>query len=388
MRSHLHDIQLFKSRVFLRADLNVPLQGDRILSDFRLEALRPTLDLLVKKGAKTCIATHLGRPKGFDASLSTKLLLPWFIQKGYSVTCVSTLQEAHSLKVAMQPGTFLLLENLRFSKEEKDQFLLTTKAYAQSLKDLADYYVNDAWALMHKNDTSLTQVPLLFDQDKKTIGLLVQHELKGLKPLLNPPRPFVLILGGGKISQKLPLIEQALEVADSIIILPALAFTFLKAQGINVGKSLVDDALLEKASTIIIKAKQRGKELHLPVDYTYGLEDNSSLETGTSIPSDRRGIAVGPESLKHFENIIVQARSILLNGTMGFFDHPNTLKPQKKLLQSIAQLDAYRVIGGGDSVAAVNLFNLGKDISFLSTGGGATLKYILFRTIEGLSYLE
>ena len=392
MRSLLHTAHLAGCTVLLRADLNVPLKGETIISNFKLDALRPTLDLLAQQGAKTIIATHLGRPKGFDLSLSTNMLTSWFIQNGYTLSHAATIEQGAAQKKTMQPGTFLLLENLRFMDEERDSSLPSSRAYAQSLKNLADYYVNDAWGVSHKKDTSLTLVPSLFDQGKKTIGLLIEREVEGLEPLLNPERPFVLIMGGSKIPQKLPLIEKALDVADSIIVLPALAYTFLKAHGKDVGKSLVDDSVLQRASEILEHAQEKGKELILPVDFTYGSPDLSNLdptvEVGNHIPPTMRGIALGPKSLEQCNEVISQAQSILVNGMMGFFEYPKTLEPQKKLLQSIAQSDAYSVIGGGDSVAAVKLCERENDFSFLSTGGGATLNYILYRKTQVFDYLE
>ncbi len=386
MKSQLHTMDLTNKRVFLRADLNVPLQDGLVTSDHRLEALRPTLDLLTEKKARIILATHLGRPKGYDKHLSTKQLLKWFETKGYPIIWVSSLDEAQTLIELSAPGTIVLLENLRFNKEEHD---LTNKKYVQKLKALTDIYVTDAWAVLHKQEMSITVLPTLYDKQHKTIGLLVEKELAELQPLLEPKKPYTIIMGGSKIKQKLPLIEQALNKADTIIILPPLAFTLLKAQRVPIGISLVDDRLIGVAQKILTKAAESATQLLLPQDFLISLNDqNGPLETVTQIPHNGFGIALGPESLNRAIETIHQSKTVFLNGTMGFFDRPETLEPLKRLLQSIAHSNNVSVIGGGDSVAAVTLFNLEQSISFCSTGGGSTLSYILNGTLPGLAVID
>ncbi len=381
MISALPTTDLSDKRVFLRADLNVPLIDGVIVDDYRLRALQPTLDLLINKQAKIILATHIGRPTNASKELSTQYLLDWFAEHEYSVTWAATLEEAQQ-KIA--PGTIVLLENLRFFPEEcrtdEEQLL-----YAEKLRSLADYYVNDAWALLHKQDVSITLLPSLFKE--KTIGLLIEKELKELKKLRTPERPYVMILGGAKLS-KISFIEHALTVADTIIVLPALAFTFLKAQGIPVGDSLVDDSLLEQARKILHSAKNSSVELVLPVDYLLGNMDlTGPLTVLEEIPDGKIGIAVGPASLERYSGIIKNAKMVFYNGAMGFFERPETLEPLRELLHSVAQANTYSVVGGGESVAAVNLFHLEQGISFCSTGGGATLYYLSYGALPGLEYL-
>ncbi len=384
MTSALRTVDLANKKVFLRADLNVPLIDGTIVDDFRLTALMPTLDLLVNKQAKIILGTHIGRPEGVQRELSTNHLMEWFIDHEYVIAFASTLKHAQELNDVMGPGSIILLENLRFHKEEgarlaygEDQY-----AFAKKLKTLAEYYVNDAWALLHRKDASITLLPELFEH--KTIGLLVEKELSELNRLRDPKRPYVMILGGAKLT-KLYFVEEALKMADTIIVLPALAFTFLKAQGIPVGDSLVDDKLVHRAKDILKKAKEHSVELVLPVDYLVGNKDlTGELIVLDEIPDGKIGIAVGPKSLQRYDEIIKNAKTIFYNGAMGFFERPETLEPLKKLLQSIAQTNAYSVVGGGESVAAVNLFTLSEGISFCSTGGGSTLYYLTHGTLPGL----
>ncbi len=383
MRSALPTADLSGKSVFLRADLNVPLIGGKIISEFRLEALRPTLDLLIQQKARIVLATHIGRPQGHEERFSTKHLLSWLSTNRYTVHWAPDLSEAQNIISSCAPGTIVLLENLRFFPEETSA---TDLEYAKSLRKLADYYVNDAWAVLHKDDISITQLPKLYTKENKTIGLLVEREIEELDSLREPERPFVMIMGGAKIKQKLPYIEQALTQADTIIVLPALAFTFMKAQGLPVGESLVDESLIPLAQKILSQAKPG--QLILPEDYMVGNKDLAGpLEIVTAIPSGKIGIALGPKSLKTCEEYIRSSKSLFLNGTMGFFERPETMEPIRKLLQSIARTNTLSVVGGGESVAAVNLFELEQDISFCSTGGGATLYYLINGSLPALSYL-
>jgi phosphoglycerate kinase len=369
--------------VFLRADLNVPLQGGTITSDFRLLALRPTLDLLIAKGARIILATHIGRPSGPESELSTTHLLPWFAKHGYAAHWAS-LKEAAQKKADLEPGSILLLENLRFYEGEETPSV----AFATELRALGDYYVNDAFALLHRTNTSITLLPQLYAREEKTLGLLIERELKELIRLGTPERPYVVCMGGGK-KDKIPFIEYLLDTADTIIVLPALAFTLLKAQGIETGHSLVDTNLLPVAHKILEKAQTSRAKLILPLDYTVALDSlDGPLITTTTLPHNGRGIAVGPASLELYRKKVEQARTIFLNGAMGFMDHPETMIPLSKLLHSIAQSNAFSMIGGGDSVAAVYYYNLERSISFCSTGGGSVLYFLSHGTFPALSYLD
>lgn len=232
MTSALHTIKRLDRTVFLRADLNVPLNDTgSIVDDFRLTALQPTLNLLINKQSRIILGTHIGRPQGYEELLSTKHLVSWFRDKGYDITWAATLEEACQKAHTLRPGMILLLENLRFNPGEKGK----SPFFAHELRQLAEYYVNDAWGVLENEDTSITLLPAFYAQEDKTIGLLVEREITMLSKLRPPKRPFVIIMGGAKLKEKLPFVSQALDVADTVILLPPLAFTFMKAQGIEVG---------------------------------------------------------------------------------------------------------------------------------------------------------
>ena len=234
--SQLPTLDLNRKRVILRADLNVPLNDGKILNDYRLQAILPTLELIRKKNGRVVLMTHIGRPKNYNSSLSTQLLIPWFSARGYAVSFAKDPAQAKMLGQD-ENNTFILLENLRFFPGEKAQDI----SFAQSLADCGDFYVDDAFASMHRNDSSIWLVPQLFAQSHRSFGLLVEKELKMLDKLIHDPKkPFLLILGGGKVADKLPLLENLLDRVTDILLCPAIVFTFLKAQGIEVGKSLID----------------------------------------------------------------------------------------------------------------------------------------------------
>ncbi len=383
MISLLHTAHLSNKKVFLRADLNVPLSDGHILDDYRLKCLQPTLDLLIKDQAKIILATHIGRPTGYTKELSTRHLLTWFTHHGYRVTFAASLQDAEHLSHDMAPGTILLLENLRFCAEERAGSPHDQQIYAEHLRSLAEYYVNDAWAVLHEKDVSVTLLPQLFTH--KTIGLLVEQEIAHLSKLLTPRRPYVMFLGGGKLS-KISFIKHALTIADTVVVLPGLAFTFLKAQGIVIGDSLVDETLLSEAEDILAYAKDNAYNLIMPQDFLVGSVDlKGPLSVSSTLRSGQMGISVGPRSLEQYIALINNSQTVFYNGAMGFFERPETLEPLKKLLQAIAQANTYSVVGGGESVAAVHLFAL-SGISFCSSGGGATLRYLTYGTLPDLRY--
>jgi phosphoglycerate kinase len=383
IHSTLAQAQLEGKRVFLRADLNVPLVNETIINDFRLQAVKPTIDLLIKKGARIVLGTHIGRPQGVDKKLSTKYLCPWFEKHGYSIQWAPDLGSAFSISHSLKPGSVLILENLRFYQGEQERLL----PFAEKLYRLADYYVNDAFALLHRLDASITLLPSLYSRDQKTIGLLIEHEVKELEQLRHAQRPFALILGGGKVKDKLPFLEYMLDRADIIIVLPALAFTFLKALGKDVGDSPVETELFADALKIMQKAKEKGVQFLLPVDFLVA-EQNQRLDIISGDFKSGSGVATGPTSLTEYAKVLEAAQTIFVNGAMGFFNRPETLEPFKQLLQTIAQSSAFTVIGGGDSVAAVYLFNLEHSMSFCSTGGGASLYYLIHGSFPSLSYAD
>ena len=377
--SLLPNWNLKQKTVFLRADLNVPLSNGTILDDFRLTAVQPTLNLLIQKGAKVIIATHLGRPQGIvDASLSTKILMPWFEKKGYAVTFCTTLDDA-----ARSDAPLILLENLRFFPGEQTH----DKKFAATLASLAQFYVNDAFGTLHRADSSLTLVPQSFNAEHRTIGLLVERELNALEKLLHPNHPFLIMLGGGKVSTKLPMIKNLLGIVNTILLCPALVFTFLKAQAYAVGTSLVDNDALASSLNILKEATEKNTEIVFPDDYRIFLNnDRKKLITVSAhdMPPTGMGVSIGPKTVEHFAHFIKNAKTIFFNAAMGFADNKETQQQTYELLRLIAQSSAYKVVGGGDSVLAVKQCKLQDDMNFLSTGGGSTLAYLAHEPLPGL----
>lgn len=380
--THLEQWDLAHQRVLLRADLNVPLVDGTITNDYRLRALLPTIVTIQQRGGMCILATHIGRPQGEDPALSTSHLIPWFTSRGFTVDFVPDIAQVSQL--THTSNTLILLENLRFYHGEKS----ADHAFAQSLKNLADYYVNDAFGVIHRTDTSITVLPHLFEPERRSVGLLIQREIAMLnKLLISAQRPFVLILGGGKAADKLPLLQRFLTIADTIILCPAIVFTFLKALGKPVGASLVDTTSLELCKHIYHQAHEQGIEIITPVDYlvaTKNFQGPLSYVTTDSFPADGIGISFGPKTAALIEPRIANAGTLFCNGLMGSLKRPETLEGAAALYKEIAQSSAFTVIGGGDSVAAVQQLGYGDGISYLSTGGGATLAYLSGQELPGL----
>ncbi len=373
-------------RVFLRADLNVPLDKGNIIDDFRIRAVLPTIDLLLEKNATIILATHLGRPHGYDVAFSVKPLVAWLRERSYDVTLVDDPQTIPT--IGSTGPSIIMLENLRFFSGEKSGDL----AYAQQLAKTAEFYVDDAFSSLHRNDTSIAVVPHFFPVSHKSIGLLVQKELATFEPLMVYPQgPVLYILGGGKVTDKLPFLEKLImQPIDSLMLCPALIFTFLKAQGKPVGLSLVDDSLLDKALEIIKKAHERNIKLIFPVDFLIAYDAWKGLLAHCSednFPENGIGVSIGPRSVKLFIEEIYQAKTIFLNAAMGDASRPETLEPLHEILKAVAHADAYSVVGGGDSVAAVYRFNLEHEIDHCSTGGGSALALLSGEKLPGLESL-
>lgn len=391
---HIPAWELHNKRVFLRADLNVPLVNGTIADDYRLRALIPTIQLIQKKGGIILLATHIGRPKTPDPKLSTRLLIPWFAKHGLEVTFAATPQDAQCmLKTVTSKNheppqkALVLLENLRFFPGEKNR----DQNFAQELAALGDFYVNDAFGSLHRTDTSITLVPALFAPEKKSIGLLVEWELLALEPLLvSPKKPYVAVIGGGKVADKLPLLEGLLSKVDALLLCPAIIFTFLKAQGKSVGKSLVDPSALGTCEKLLALAQERHVTIHVPLDYQIAHDTISgplSYVDAEAIPDNGIGISVGPKTIAAYTQILNGAHTIFFNAAMGFSSREKTLQGTYALIRAIAQAPGLSIVGGGDSVAAVEKMGLEKKIGYLSTGGGATLAYISGQELPGLSAL-
>ncbi len=392
---HLPEWNLTNARVLLRADLNVPLSKGAIADDYRLRALVPTIQLIQQKGGTIILLTHLGRPKGADPKLSTRILIPWFAAHGITVTYAATpgdaaqiLHETSLKNDSGLPAPIILLENLRFFPGEKAR----DPHFAQTLAALGDYYVNDAFGTLHRTDTSITLVPALFAPEKRSIGLLVAKELAALERLrTQAQKPFIAIIGGGKVADKLPLIKGLLSKVDTILLCPAIVFTFLKAQGKEVGKSLIDQTQLAACIDIMAQAHEKKVTIDMPLDYQIAqdtITDPLSYVDAENFPVNGIGISIGPKTIAAYTTVLVQAKTIFFNAAMGFAIRQETMAGTEALLKAIAQATGFSIVGGGDSVAMAEKLGLEQKIGYLSTGGGATLAAISGNELPGLKALN
>ncbi len=379
--------QLNNEWVILRADLSVPLHDGSLVHDHKLQAIKPTIDLIHERGGRIVLMTHMGRPLNADERLSTKQLMPWFTAQGYTVRFANTVAQARRLQQELRdPNTIILLENLRFFPGEQQPDV----AFAKKLATLGDYFVQDAFGVLHRTDSSVTLLPEQFTPDRRTVGLLVEHELQKLHRLLaHPVRPFVLIMGGGKLAEKIPVITHLLDVVDTILLCPALSFIFAQAMGNTVGKSLVDETMQATATQIMQTALEKQVTIRLPIDYQVA-EDNIdgplSMVPADDMPVHAVGIAIGPQTAQLYAQEIHQAKMIFFNGINGFLERPDTLDGTKQLFTAMASTNTFSVVGGGDSAAAAYTLGFGDAFDHISTGGGATLAYLSGIALPGLKY--
>lgn len=367
--------------VFLRADLNVPLKDGMILDDFRLEQLKPTINELMQRGATILLATHIGRPTDRSTHLSTQRLIPWFEEKGYPIRFVDNLAD---IPIKTDQSKIILLENMRFFPGEQSTDKQERKKFVAQLAPHTDYYINDAFGLMHRNDTSITDLAHAFPVDSRDLGLLVQKELQYLQPIVNKPEhPFMLIIGGNKLSSKIHLINALLPTLDTLAWCPAPVFTLLYAQGNATGDSFIDHAVLDQAKEII---RKKSNNQRYPVDYQVserGFDGPYSYVKANEFPATAVGIAIGPKTCEQYVHTIKQAKLIVYNGLMGMIDKPETHKSVKALFTAMGQAEGTSIIAGGDSVAAARKLDI-KGINFLSSGGGATLAFLSGQYLPGL----
>ncbi len=373
-------------RVFLRADLNVPLKNGKIRNDFRLQKILPTLDFLINQNANIILATHIGRPKNKESELSTKILLSWFEEREYIIRFEPDFTKIAQEKII--PQEIIMLENLRFFPGEKNSDIF----FAKQLAHTADYYINDAFGMIHEHDCSVALLPYEFPENKRSIGFLMEKELSvfdGLKE--NPQHPFITILGGGKIKDKISLIYSLVNKIDTLFLYPALCFSFLKMLKQPIGASLVDDTMLQKCKEIILQAESTGTEYIFPLDYQISYDSlDGSLATidAPQFPDNAIGISVGPKTVQECSRYINQAKIVFFNCAMGFADRPETQESTKNIITAMAQSSARTIIAGGDSVDSALNTAYYTDIDHLSTGGGAALAYISGAMMPGLIPFE
>ena len=391
----IDNIDLHGKRVFVRVDFNVPLDADGSVTDeTRINAAVPTIKELQGKGAKIILASHLGRPKGVrNDSMSLSPVAPLLAQK--LGTPVLFLDDCIGEKIeiavnSLQNGQVALLENLRFHQGETEN----DREFASNLAKLADVYVNDAFGTAHRAHASTYGIPSLLDE--KVSGYLIAKELEFLgEKTSDPSRPFVVILGGAKVSDKITVIDKLLDKADSIIIGGAMAYTFALANGRNVGDSLCEPDKVDLAKSAIAKAEQNGVKFLLPVDtlITNSL-DFAAKKIGESeivegdIPDGWEGVDIGPKTIELYENAISGAQTILWNGPMGVFEIEDSSKGTFAVAETVAKSSAISIIGGGDSVKAINRSGFSEDVTFMSTGGGASLEFLEGKELPGVSILD
>ena len=391
----IDDLNLQGKKVFVRVDFNVPLDADGSVTDeTRINAALSTIKELQAKGAKIILASHLGRPKGTrNDSMSLAPVAPLLAKKlGSTVLflddCIG--EKIESAVNSLQDGQVALLENLRFHQGETDN----DDVFASNLAKLADVYVNDAFGTAHRAHASTYGVPSLLSE--KVSGYLIAKELEFLGEKTNDPsRPFVVILGGAKVSDKITVIDKLLDKADSIIIGGAMAYTFALANGKKVGDSLCEPDKVELAKSALAKAEQKGVKFLLPVDtlITNSLDfdvksiGESKVVEG-DIPDGWEGVDIGPKSIELYQNAISGAQTILWNGPMGVFEIEASSKGTFAVAETVANSSAVSIIGGGDSVKAINRSGYSQNVTFMSTGGGASLEFLEGKELPGVSILD
>ena len=388
----VNDINFKDKKAIIRVDFNVPLDENFNVTDAtRIEAAKPTIDKILADGGSVILMSHLGRPKGAEDKYSLKHILKTAsailgVPVQFATNCVGP--EAKSASDKLQVGEVLLLENLRFHAEEEAGDV----AFAKELASLGDIYVNDAFGTAHRAHASTTIIAQFFPNDK-CFGSLLAKEIESLnKVLKNSVKPVTAVLGGSKVSSKITVIENILDKVDHMIIGGGMTFTFVKALGGKIGNSICEDDKQELALEILRLAKEKGVQIHIPVDVIAGDKFSNDANTQavdvTAIPDGWEGMDAGPKSLEQFKKVILESKTILWNGPLGVFEMPTFAKGTIALGEFIAESTAngaFSLVGGGDSVAAVKQFGFEDKVSYVSTGGGAMLEMLEGRVLPGIA---
>ena len=393
-KKSVDDINVKGLRVLCRCDFNVPLKEGKITDENRLVAALPTIKKLVADGGKVILCSHLGKPKGEPkpelslAPVAARLTELLGQEVKFAADNEVVGPNAKAAVEAMKDGDIILLENTRYRAEETKN----GEAFSKDLASLCDVFVNDAFGTAHRAHCSNVGVAELVDT--AVVGYLMQKEIDFLgNAVENPVRPFVAILGGAKVADKLNVISNLLEKCDTLIIGGGMAYTFLKAQGKEIGKSLVDDSKLDYCKEMMDKAKSLGKELLLPVDTTIAASFPDPIDgpievsnvSADAIPADMEGLDIGTETAKLYADAVKNAKTVVWNGPMGVFENPTLAAGTIAVAKSLAETDATTIIGGGDSAAAVNQLGFGDTMSHISTGGGASLEFLEGKELPGVA---
>ena len=383
-------------KAIIRVDFNVPINEKlEVADDTRIKAALPTIRKILSSGGSTILMSHLGRPKGeYEEKFSLKNILSRLselveTEVKFAQDCVG--EKTSKIVNELKPGDVLLLENLRFHKEEKTG----EETFAKKLADLGDVYVNDAFGTAHRAHASTTIIAKFFPEEKM-FGYLIDNELKSMdKVLHHSEKPFTAIMGGAKVSDKIEVIENLLDKVDALIIGGGMTYTFIKARGGKIGTSLVEEDKLDLANDLIKKAEAKNVKLYLPVDNVIADKFENDAKTDETpvdeVPDGWMGLDIGQKTIEGFSEIIKHSKTILWNGPMGVFEMSSFQKGTETIARVIAETTekgAYSLIGGGDSVAAINKYNLKDKVSYVSTGGGAMLEYIEGKELPGVKAIR
>ena len=387
MKRTIKDLVNLKGKVvLLRVDFNVPLdEGGKILDATRIKNELPTIRFLTSKGARVVILSHLGRPDGYDVRKSLwpiSIYLSKNLKCGVSFSPTVLGEETRERIKLLKDGNVLLLENVRFYKEEEE----CDMKFAREIASMGDIFVNDAFGTAHRKHATTYGLARLLPN---AIGFLMEKELTNLDTILNnPKRPFVVVLGGSKVGTKVKILERFVEKADTILIGGAMAYTFLKAKGFDVGASKVDDENIEVATNVLNKASELGKKILLPIDHVCIKGKDPHPIVVTNLRGNMVGYDIGPRTVKYYAKEIDGAGEIFWNGPVGMYENSNFRNGTRSIAEAIANSKAHSSAGGGDTVAMINLFNLGKKFNYLSTGGGATLEYLEEGTLPAIEVIQ
>ena len=392
MKKTVKDIEIKGRRALVRCDFNVPLKEGKITDDIRIVSALPTIKYLLDGGAKVILMSHLGRPEGepnpkYTLAPVAERLAELLGQEIVFISADTVVDEkVREAAAALEEGQVMLLENVRYRKEETKN----GAEFAKELAGLGDFFVNDAFGTAHRAHSSTAGVA---DYLPAVSGFLIEKEVEFLgNAVENPERPFVAIMGGAKVGDKIPVIENLIKKVDTLIIGGGMSYTFFKARGLEIGTSILDEANIELAAELEKKAAEAGVKLLLPVDCVCAKEFKNDTEYGVyskdAMPQDMMGMDIGPETVELYKAAVAEAKTVVWNGPMGVFEMENFAKGTRAVAEALAQSSAVTVIGGGDSAAAVEQFGLADKMTHISTGGGASLEFLEGKVLPGIAVIE